>query len=50
MPGRERLHGLLQFEVAAVRFVEAGGERAVIASLEDAGAALAGDAGTTITT
>jgi len=35
---------------AAVRFVEAGGERAVIASLEDAGAALAGDAGTTITT
>jgi carbamate kinase len=34
---------------AAVNFVEAGGERAVIASLEDANRALAGEAGTTIT-
>jgi carbamate kinase len=33
---------------AAVRFVEAGGARAVIADLEDASAALAGEAGTTI--
>jgi carbamate kinase len=34
---------------AAIQFVEAGGGRAVIADLEDAVAALAGDAGTTIT-
>jgi carbamate kinase len=33
---------------AAVRFVDAGGARAVIADLEDAPAALAGEAGTTI--
>ena len=32
----------------AVDFVESGGERAVIASLEDANRALAGQAGTTI--
>ena len=34
--------------VAAVKFVEAGGHRAVIASLEQAGDALAGTAGTTV--
>jgi carbamate kinase len=34
---------------AAVQFVEAGGERAVIAALEDGPAALAGRAGTTVT-
>ena len=33
---------------AALRFDGAGGERSVIAALEDAPAALAGDAGTTI--
>jgi carbamate kinase len=33
---------------AAVKFVEAGGRRAVIASLEQAGEALAGQAGTTV--
>jgi carbamate kinase len=33
---------------AAVRFVEAGGERAVIAALEDATPALEGEAGTTV--
>jgi len=33
---------------AAARFVEEGGERAVIAALEDAGRAMAGAAGTTI--
>jgi carbamate kinase len=33
---------------AAMRFVEAGGARAVIADLEDASAALAGEAGTTV--
>jgi carbamate kinase len=33
---------------AAVSFVGSGGERAVIASLEDATRALAGEAGTTI--
>ena len=33
---------------AAVGFVESGGQRAVIASLEDANRALAGEAGTTI--
>jgi carbamate kinase len=34
---------------AAIRFVEGGGARAVIADLEDATAALAGTAGTTVT-
>ncbi len=34
---------------AAVEFVDSGGERAVIASLEQASEALAGEAGTTIT-
>ena len=33
---------------AAIGFLDAGGERAVIADLEDATAALAGDSGTTI--
>jgi carbamate kinase len=33
---------------AAIRFVEAGGERAVIAALEQAVAALAGEAGTQV--
>jgi carbamate kinase len=33
---------------AALEFVGAGGERAVIAALEDAVAGLAGEAGTTI--
>jgi len=33
---------------AALQFVEEGGERAIIAALEDAGRALSGDAGTTI--
>ena len=34
---------------AALQFVEEGGERAIIAALEDAGRALSGEAGTTIT-
>jgi len=33
---------------AALQFVDEGGERAIIAALEDAGRALSGDAGTTI--
>jgi carbamate kinase len=33
---------------AAASFVESGGERAVIAALEDANRALAGEAGTTV--
>jgi carbamate kinase len=34
---------------AAIRFVEAGGEKAIITSLDKATAALDGKAGTTIT-